>query len=163
MLGLLIPDDGGSTHLWNVGRQSFYTAVHPRRQFWTSFFRLVNIFIDWIYNWSSFGILLETQSSTDRHSRDCEKVGISDKTSKKYTLLDFVMLVFRVVFWVILPCKMIVDWRFRGVYCLHHQGWVSLARKDWSLYRCPVPGWPVVVRDDRLGTGQWQWAGSWFK
>jgi hypothetical protein len=26
-LGLLIPDDGGSTHLWNVGRQSFYTAV----------------------------------------------------------------------------------------------------------------------------------------
>jgi hypothetical protein len=30
-------DDGGSTHLWNVGRQSFYTAVHPRRQFWTSY------------------------------------------------------------------------------------------------------------------------------
>jgi hypothetical protein len=28
---LLIPDDGGSTHLWNVGRQSFYTAVYPRR------------------------------------------------------------------------------------------------------------------------------------
>jgi hypothetical protein len=26
-LGLLIPDDGGSTHLWNVGRQSFHTAV----------------------------------------------------------------------------------------------------------------------------------------
>jgi hypothetical protein len=33
-LGLLIPDDGGSTHLWNVGRQSFYTAVQPRRQLW---------------------------------------------------------------------------------------------------------------------------------
>jgi hypothetical protein len=31
----LIPDDGGSTHLWNVGRQLFYTSVHPRRQFWT--------------------------------------------------------------------------------------------------------------------------------
>jgi hypothetical protein len=30
------PDDGGSTHLWNVGRQSFYRAVHPRRQFWTT-------------------------------------------------------------------------------------------------------------------------------
>jgi hypothetical protein len=26
-----------STHLWNVGRQSFYTAVHPRRQLWTSY------------------------------------------------------------------------------------------------------------------------------
>jgi hypothetical protein len=33
---IIIPDDGGSTHLWNVGRQSFYTAVHPRRLFWTS-------------------------------------------------------------------------------------------------------------------------------
>jgi hypothetical protein len=31
----VIPDDGGSTHLWNVGRQSFYTVVYPRRQFWT--------------------------------------------------------------------------------------------------------------------------------
>jgi hypothetical protein len=31
-------------------------------------------------------------------------------------------LVFRAVFWVVLPCKMIVDRRFRGAYCLHHQG-----------------------------------------
>jgi hypothetical protein len=23
-----------------------------------------------------------------------------------------------------------------------------------------MPGWPVVVRDDRLGTGQWQCAGG---
>jgi hypothetical protein len=30
-----MPDDGGSTHPRNVGRQLFYTAVHPRRQFWT--------------------------------------------------------------------------------------------------------------------------------
>jgi hypothetical protein len=29
---------------------------------------------------------------------------------------------FRVVFWDILPCKMIVDRGFRGAYCLHHQG-----------------------------------------
>jgi hypothetical protein len=29
--------DGGSTYLWNVGRQLFYTALHPRRQFWTSY------------------------------------------------------------------------------------------------------------------------------
>jgi hypothetical protein len=28
-------DDGGSTYLWNVGKQLFYTAVHPRRQIWT--------------------------------------------------------------------------------------------------------------------------------
>jgi hypothetical protein len=31
------PDHGGSTYLWNVGRQLFYTAVRPRRQFWTSY------------------------------------------------------------------------------------------------------------------------------
>jgi hypothetical protein len=27
LLGYTAPDDGGSTHLWNVGRQSFYTVV----------------------------------------------------------------------------------------------------------------------------------------
>jgi hypothetical protein len=32
------------------------------------------------------------------------------------------MRMFRAVFWVILPCKMIVDRRFRGAYSLHHQG-----------------------------------------
>jgi hypothetical protein len=26
---IVIPDDEGSTRLWNVGRQLFYTAVHP--------------------------------------------------------------------------------------------------------------------------------------
>jgi hypothetical protein len=30
-------DDGGSTYLWNVRRRLFYTAVHPRRQIWTSY------------------------------------------------------------------------------------------------------------------------------
>jgi hypothetical protein len=29
VLGLLIPVDGGSTHLWNVGRQSFYKQYNP--------------------------------------------------------------------------------------------------------------------------------------
>jgi hypothetical protein len=29
--------------------------------------------------------------------------------------------------------------------------------KDRGLYRSPVPRWSVMVRDDRLGTGQWQW------
>jgi hypothetical protein len=43
------PDDGGSTHVWNVGRQSFYTAVYPRRQFWTSY---ESRFLCWI--WSYF-------------------------------------------------------------------------------------------------------------
>jgi hypothetical protein len=29
---------------------------------------------------------------------------------------------FRFVFWDVLPCKTIVDRRFRGTCCLHHQG-----------------------------------------
>jgi hypothetical protein len=43
---------------------------------------------------------------------------------------------FRAVFWFILPCKMIVDRRFRGAYCLHHQGWVNIilaAVRTWNL------------------------------
>jgi hypothetical protein len=31
MFRIVIPDDGGSTYPLNVGRQLFYTAVHPRR------------------------------------------------------------------------------------------------------------------------------------
>jgi hypothetical protein len=34
------------------------------------------------------------------------------------------MFWFRIVFWDVLPCKIIVDQRFRGAYCLHH---------PWSL------------------------------
>jgi hypothetical protein len=85
------------------------------------------------------------------------------KKQKIHTKCNRKCVMFRAVFWVILPCKMIVDRRFRDAYCLHHQGWVSLARNDRGLYRCPVPGWPIVVRDDRLVTGQWQWAGSWSR
>jgi hypothetical protein len=33
-----------------------------------------------------------------------------------------ISMMFRVVFWDILPCKMIDARRFRGAYCLHHQG-----------------------------------------
>jgi hypothetical protein len=39
----IIPDDGGSTYLWNVGRQLFYTALNPRRQFWAFIFMGVSI------------------------------------------------------------------------------------------------------------------------
>jgi hypothetical protein len=52
----IITDDGGSTHLWNVGLQSFYTAVQPRRQLWTLevFFKILSAFrliftCDWLH------------------------------------------------------------------------------------------------------------------
>jgi hypothetical protein len=37
--------------------------------------------------------------------------------------------IFRTVFWVTLPCRMIVDRRFRGAYCLHNQGTNLLVRR----------------------------------
>jgi hypothetical protein len=42
---------------------------------------------------------------------------------------------FRIVFWDILPCKIIVDRRFRGTCCLHHQGWklLELLEKSYSI------------------------------
>jgi hypothetical protein len=43
------------------------------------------------------------------------------KIHRYFTTVKLYML-FRAVFWVVLPCKMIVDRRFRGAYCLHHQG-----------------------------------------
>jgi hypothetical protein len=30
-------------------------------------------------------------------------------------------MMFRIVFWDVLPCKIIVDRHFRGAYCLHHR------------------------------------------
>jgi hypothetical protein len=44
---------------------------------------------------------------------------------------------FRIVFWDVLPCKMIVDRRFRGAYCLHHQG-----RQFWTSYS---PPWELEI------------------
>jgi hypothetical protein len=41
------------------------------------------------------GVLLDTQSSTERRCGDCEKkVGIPDRLLKKYAFLDFMMLLF---------------------------------------------------------------------
>jgi hypothetical protein len=40
----------------------------------------------------------------------------------RFKVLTAASMMFRAVFWVILPCKMTVDRRFIGAYCLHHQG-----------------------------------------
>jgi hypothetical protein len=39
--------------------------------------------------------------------------------------LDKCLIEFRIVFWDLLPCKIIIDRRFRGTCCLHHQGWAT--------------------------------------
>jgi hypothetical protein len=43
---------------------------------------------------------------------------------------------FRTVFWVILPCKIIVERRFRGTYCLHHHS--SLMMEAVRTYETSV-------------------------
>jgi hypothetical protein len=48
-------------------------------------------------------------------------------TDVRFQVLTAASMMFRVVFWDVLPCKMIVDRRFRGAYCLHHQGWVIIS------------------------------------
>jgi hypothetical protein len=40
----------------------------------------------------------------------------------RFQVLTAASMMFRIVFWDVLPCKIIVDRRFRDVYCLRHQG-----------------------------------------
>jgi hypothetical protein len=43
----------------------------------------------------------------------------------RFQVLTAASMKFRIVFWDVLPCKLIVDRRFRGTYCLHHQGCID--------------------------------------
>jgi hypothetical protein len=43
-------------------------------------------------------------------------------TLVRFQVLTAASMMFRIVLWDVLPCKMIVDRRLRGAYCLHHQG-----------------------------------------
>jgi hypothetical protein len=40
----------------------------------------------------------------------------------RFQILTAASMKFRIVFWDVLPCKIIVDRRFRVTCCLHHQG-----------------------------------------
>jgi hypothetical protein len=37
----------------------------------------------------------------------------------RFQVLTAASMMFRIVFWDVMPCKIIVDRRFRGTYCLH--------------------------------------------
>jgi hypothetical protein len=62
----------------------------------------------------------------------------------RFKVLTAASMKFRIVFWDVLLCKIIVDRRFRGTYCLHHQGWnvvrqlfytaVHPRRQFWAKY-----------------------------
>jgi hypothetical protein len=55
---------------------------------------------------------------THVHIRKC----IQTCTYSRFQVLTAASMKFRFVFWDVLPCKIIVDRRFRGTCCLHHQG-----------------------------------------
>jgi hypothetical protein len=107
---MIIPDDGGSTYLWNVGRQLFYTAVHPIRQFWTSYSP------PW-----------EPEIS---HTDDCLRpLRMIMLLFVRFQVLTEASMKFRVSRDVA-PCSHFeVDRRLRGTYCLHHQCYIPQHKK----------------------------------
>jgi hypothetical protein len=57
----------------------------------------------------------------------------------RFQVLTAGSMMFRIVFWDILPCKIIVGRRFRGAYCLHHQGQLFYTAvhpriQFWTIY-----------------------------
>jgi hypothetical protein len=60
-------------------------------------------------------------------------------------------MMFRVVFWDILPGKMIVDRRFRGAYCYHHQ-FVTYSGSLFTmeLYCTPKSQYTTVKHSQQL-------------
>jgi hypothetical protein len=56
----------------------------------------------------------------------------------RFQVLTVASMKFRIVFWDVLPCKIIVDQRFRRTCCLHLQGWSLISRHPrrqfWSSY-----------------------------
>jgi hypothetical protein len=48
---------------------------------------------------------------------------VANEYNVRFQVLTAASMMFRVVFWDVLPCKMIVDRRFRGAYCLHPWWW----------------------------------------
>jgi hypothetical protein len=147
------PYDGGSTYIWNVGRQLFYTAVHPRRQIWSLYLlfwliRLLPIVTEecteiWFSPSSSsfpgqWGFWEVFQS--EKGFRRWKSLKNTTLDSSHYVLWLILILLFRSVFWVVLPCKMIVDRRFRGAYCLHTA--VQPRRQLWTSYS---PPWELEI------------------
>jgi hypothetical protein len=65
-------------------------------------------------------------------------VQLFKKSRLLWTPNVYFLLKFRIVFWDVLPCKIIVDRRFRGTYCLHTHPWwwrQHAAVRTWNLTR----------------------------
>jgi hypothetical protein len=56
------------------------------------------------------------------HPQVLQGLHLSTISYVRFQVLTAASMMFRIVFWDVLPCRMIVDRRFRGAYCLRHQG-----------------------------------------
>jgi hypothetical protein len=67
----------------------------------------------------------------------------------RFQVLTAASMKFRFVFWDVLPCKIIVDRRFRGMCCLHPQGLmyisVTLTHPWWWRQYAPLKRWSTVI------------------
>jgi hypothetical protein len=80
--------------------------------------------------------LIVTQLELLRYYRNAVKDLTCHNIQQVLGRLKSVMM-FRIVFWDVLPCKMIVDRRFRGAYWLHHP-----RRQFWTSYS---PPWELEI------------------
>jgi hypothetical protein len=58
----------------------------------------------------------------------------------RFQVLTAASMMFRIVFWDVLPCKIIVDQRFRGAYCLR----MRIIRDDGKQY-APLERRPTII------------------
>jgi hypothetical protein len=98
----------------------------------------------------SYGCVYENDSLL---GQSCRRILTSERYNcVRFQVLTAVSMMFRVVFWDILPCKMIVDLRFRGAYCLHHPWW---SQKTTLNIRCNCLYHQVNCPDYTRSTHLW--------
>jgi hypothetical protein len=74
----------------------------------------------------------------------------------RFKVLTGASMKFRIVFLDVLPCKIIVDRRFRGMCCLHHQGWkqhVPLKRRSTIILPGSTSQKTILI---------FNWSFSWY-
>jgi hypothetical protein len=69
---------------------------------------------------NKFRVLAETPEGKEQ-SKNLDIDGKTILNFVRFQVLTASSMKFRFVFWDVLPCKIIVDRRFRGTCCLHHQ------------------------------------------
>jgi hypothetical protein len=134
VLPWLIPDDGGSMHLWNVGRQSFYTAVQPRRQLWTSYsppWELEISHVLAILSWLLLLLSLQSIFKDDKNSQHAFLQGEVKPSAQCHKILWHVKEPFKVWKRYFVRQNSSFPWQFLLLYYLMSAG--RIARELWWM------------------------------